>query len=170
MIFTKNFQSKIDQFYLENILRTFHALPHFKFSQPYSKWNSNFNQINSKNCRWWYRKTTLENLRRAKLFAKMPLELFTKMDLNFLSLFIFKFLENAINALQFVIFLVVILSWFSVRKNRVVLFLNGIAAPILSAARKVVPRIGVLDFSPIVAFFACDLLRFGLFQIQSALF
>ena len=54
--------------------------------------------------------------------------------------------------LTFVIFARVILSWFMVsRYNRLMVLLDDVAEPILSPLRRVIPRIGVFDITPIIA-------------------
>jgi len=54
--------------------------------------------------------------------------------------------------LTFVIFARVILSWFMIsRYNRLMVLLDDVAEPILSPLRRVIPRIGVFDITPIIA-------------------
>ena len=80
--------------------------------------------------------------------------------------FSFHFLENLLLALQFTIFLVVIFSWFPTNKtSRFNIFLNSIASPVLMMTRKITPKTGMLDLSPIVAFLIIDLLHFILQRI-----
>ena len=90
------------------------------------------------------------------------LDLFGKFSLHFLEIFL--------QSLQFVIFLVVVLSWFPARPSRFKTFLVGIAAPVLNTARRVVPRVGMFDLSPLVAFFSIDLLRFLLLKFSQSIF
>lgn len=54
--------------------------------------------------------------------------------------------------LAFIIFLRAILSWFAISPyNPIVVFLDRITEPILSPLRRVVPRIGMIDITPMVA-------------------
>ena len=47
-----------------------------------------------------------------------------------------------------------VLSWFSIRPdNPLLIILNEVTEPILSPLRRVVPRIGMFDITPIVAIF-----------------
>ncbi len=53
--------------------------------------------------------------------------------------------------LIFIIFLRVILSWFTInRYNLLIVLLDGVSEPILSPLRRIVPRLGMLDFTPMV--------------------
>ena len=75
-----------------------------------------------------------------------------------------EFLRQTINILADIlitlIILRVILSWF-VRdpSSFLVRFLNEATEPLLGPIRSALPRIGMLDLSPIVAYFLIELLR-----------
>ena len=73
------------------------------------------------------------------------------------------FLLQTINVLAdlliMLIFLRIIFSWFSRRETRVSRFLKEATEPILSPIRRALPRMGMLDLSPIVAYFAIEILR-----------
>lgn len=73
--------------------------------------------------------------------------------------FSYHFIDNLLRAIQLIIFIVIILSWFQVEKNKFTIFLNDIASPILNIAKKVTPKLGMIDLSPIVAILGIDLLR-----------
>ena len=63
-----------------------------------------------------------------------------------------QFIEFFCQVLAFIIFIRAILSWFPVsRPNPIVVFLDYIIEPILAPLRRVVPRIGMIDISPMVA-------------------
>jgi YggT family protein len=81
--------------------------------------------------------------------------------LKFLMIFSINFLD----AVQMVIFIVVLMSWFPVRQNRFVYFANSIANPVLKLARKITPNFGVIDISPMVAFFGIGALRLGIYNL-----
>jgi len=52
------------------------------------------------------------------------------------------------------IFIRIILSWVGMDpRNPVVIFLHDITEPILAPIRQFMPRLGMLDFSPMVAIF-----------------
>ena len=54
--------------------------------------------------------------------------------------------------LAFIIFLRAILSWFAISPyNPIIAFLDRITEPILAPLRRVVPRIGMIDITPMVA-------------------
>ncbi|GAG42909.1 unnamed protein product [marine sediment metagenome] len=63
-----------------------------------------------------------------------------------------QFIEFFCQALAFIIFIRAILSWFPVsRYNPIVVFLDYITEPILAPLRRVIPRIGMIDITPMVA-------------------
>lgn len=79
------------------------------------------------------------------------------MDSNALLALLFHFAITFLTALQFCIFLAVILSWFpNAARHPVSLFVRRIAEPILALARKVTPRTGMIDLSPILAFLTIE--------------
>lgn len=54
--------------------------------------------------------------------------------------------------LAFTIFVRAILSWFTVsRYNLLVRLLDDVVRPILSPLRRMVPRLGMFDFTPLIA-------------------
>ena len=63
-----------------------------------------------------------------------------------------QFIEILCQVLAFIIFIRAILSWFPVsRFNPIVAFIEYITEPILAPLRRVVPRIGMIDITPMVA-------------------
>ena len=63
-----------------------------------------------------------------------------------------QFIEFFCQVLAFIIFIRAILSWFPVsRHNPIVAFLDYITEPILAPLRRVIPRIGLIDITPMVA-------------------
>ena len=63
-----------------------------------------------------------------------------------------QFIELLCQALAFIIFIRAILSWFPVsRYNPIVVFLDYINEPILSPLRRAIPRMGMIDITPMVA-------------------
>ena len=63
-----------------------------------------------------------------------------------------QFIELLCQVLAFIIFIRAILSWFAVsRYHPVVAFLDYITEPILAPLRRVIPRFGMIDITPMVA-------------------
>ena len=55
-------------------------------------------------------------------------------------------------AYAFIIFLRAILSWFAIPPNNpIVIFLDRVTEPILAPLRRVIPRVGMVDITPMVA-------------------
>ena len=66
--------------------------------------------------------------------------------------FLFTFLRLLCQALTIAIFLRVILSWFSQGPtNMLTNILYQVTEPILAPLRRIIPRVGMLDFTPLVA-------------------
>ena len=72
--------------------------------------------------------------------------------------FFFLFSKIACAALTFAIILRAILSWFPIKPyNPAVVILNQITEPILAPIRRLIPRAGMLDLSPLVAILVLQL-------------
>jgi YggT family protein len=73
------------------------------------------------------------------------------------------FLRQTINivadVLVMLIFMRVILSWFVRRETGLTRFLKDATDPIIKPIRRALPSFGMLDLSPIVAFFLIEVLR-----------
>jgi YggT family protein len=68
--------------------------------------------------------------------------------------------------LTFAIIARVLLSWFpNSGAENIKMMLNDITEPFLSIFRKIVPRIGMIDITPIVAILALDLLKYILISL-----
>lgn len=73
------------------------------------------------------------------------------------------FLNLLLTVLIWAIFLRVILSWVSPgSQNGFTQFVNDITNPILLPIQKLLPKTGMLDFSPLAAIIILDLLRYAL--------
>jgi len=72
---------------------------------------------------------------------------------------IIDFINVAFTVYTWLIFIRIILSWLRPNPNPVVRFIYELTEPFLSIFRRVIPPIGMLDISPIAAFFALELLR-----------
>ena len=66
--------------------------------------------------------------------------------------FFFILIRLLCEVLTFAIFFRAILSWFSPgATNKLAILLYQVTEPILAPLRRVIPRVGILDFSPLVA-------------------
>lgn len=76
------------------------------------------------------------------------------------NLWVLRFITYIFNFYEYAILAYILLSWFpKFRENFIGDFLKTICEPFLSLFRKIIPPIGVLDISPIVAFFVLGLLQ-----------
>ena len=70
------------------------------------------------------------------------------------------FLIYALNIYQLVILVRVLMSWFQgSMNNRFGYFIYSITEPLLGFIRNLMPRTGMLDLSPLIAFFLLSLLQ-----------
>ena len=75
--------------------------------------------------------------------------------------FLFSFLQLLSEALTMAILLGVILAWFSPRPNNVLVkILHLVTEPILAPLRRIIPRVGRFDFTPMVAIILIQLIYF----------
>lgn len=85
--------------------------------------------------------------------------------------FLIRFISILFQLLNLAIIARVFLSWFNVRPDHpVVSFLLQITEPVLAPIRRVVPTIGMLDISPIIAIILLELLRNLLITIVVSVF
>lgn len=62
------------------------------------------------------------------------------------------FISFLCQALAVIVFLRALLSWFNLSPNNsIVVFLNYVTEPILAPLRRLIPRIGMVDITPMVA-------------------
>ena len=74
--------------------------------------------------------------------------------------FLFDFIRILCEVLTFAIIFRAILSWFSPRPtNMLAVILYRVTEPVLAPLRRVIPRVGMLDFSPLVAIILLQLIR-----------
>jgi YggT family protein len=76
--------------------------------------------------------------------------------------FIVQFIEIFADMLIVLIFARVILSWIkpvNTYSSRFSAFIVSVTEPILSTIKKILPRTGMLDLSPVVAYLLIELLR-----------
>ena len=72
--------------------------------------------------------------------------------------YFFNFLRLLCEVLTFAIFIRVILSWFSPRPNVLTVILEKITEPILAPLRRIIPRAGMFDLTPLVAIILLQLI------------
>ncbi|MBU8656016.1 YggT family protein [Bacillus pumilus] len=66
--------------------------------------------------------------------------------------YIFQFLQTALTIYSFAIIIYIFMSWVpSARETAIGRFLTNICEPYLEPFRKIIPPIGMIDISPIVA-------------------
>lgn len=77
--------------------------------------------------------------------------------------FIVKFIQILFDLISFAILARIIISWFAAGGGggggRIRLVLYDITEPILAPFRKVIPRLGMIDISPLVALLTLDLVK-----------
>ena len=74
--------------------------------------------------------------------------------------FLVNFVELLCNVLTIAIIFRVILSWFSPRPtNRLAIVLIQITEPFLRPLRRIIPRTGILDFTPLAAIILLQLIK-----------
>ena len=74
--------------------------------------------------------------------------------------FLFSFIRLLCEVLTLVIFIRVILSWFLTRPNTLSIILDKITEPLLAPLRRIIPRVGMFDFTPLVAIILLQLIRY----------
>jgi len=74
--------------------------------------------------------------------------------------FLIQFVGTLFDLMSLAIVARILMSWFRAgRSGPIAQFLYDVTEPILGPARRVVPRIGMLDFSPIVVLIALDIVQ-----------
>ncbi len=68
------------------------------------------------------------------------------------------FIRLLCEVLTFAIFIRVILSWFVTRPNTLTIILDKITEPVLAPLRRIIPRAGMFDFTPLVAIILLQLI------------
>ena len=75
--------------------------------------------------------------------------------------FLFTFLRLLCEVLTIAIFLRIILSWFSPGPTNILVnILYQVTEPILAPLRRIIPKVGLLDFSPMVAIVLLQLIAY----------
>ncbi|WP_088067693.1 YggT family protein [Gottfriedia luciferensis] len=82
--------------------------------------------------------------------------------------FVLVLLIQVISIYRYVIIINIILSWFpQVRQSGFGRFISTISEPFLEPFRRIIPSIGMFDFSPIVSIFALEFAIIGIDSIRS---
>jgi YggT family protein len=71
---------------------------------------------------------------------------------------VFVFIWMLTNVLAIAIIVRALLSWFPMGQNPFTLLLDQVTEPVLAPLRRVVPRLGVFDITPIVAILLLQLI------------
>ena len=71
---------------------------------------------------------------------------------------LFNIIRLLCEVLTFAIFFRSILSWFSTRPNTLTIILDKVTEPILSPIRRIIPRAGMFDLTPLVAIILLQLI------------
>lgn len=83
---------------------------------------------------------------------------------------VFKLLSTALSIYSWALIIYILMSWFPcARESGVGEFLGKITEPYLEPFRKIIPPIGMLDISPIVAIIALQLASNGLWVLYGML-
>jgi YggT family protein len=73
--------------------------------------------------------------------------------------FLYNLIRYLCQLLTLAIFVRVILSWFSLSPtNRLAIILYQLTEPFLAPLRRIIPRVGMFDFTPVVAIILLQLL------------
>ncbi|MBI5421665.1 YggT family protein [Candidatus Peregrinibacteria bacterium] len=80
------------------------------------------------------------------------------------------FLINVVKILKYAILVRILLSWVQpMGSGRFSEILNDITEPLLGLIRNLLPRMGMIDLSPLFAFFALDLVQLGIVKVFASL-
>lgn len=75
-------------------------------------------------------------------------------------------LDTIFTIYQFMIFGYILMSWIpSLQQSAIGEFLGTLVEPYLGVFRKIIPPIGMIDISPIIALFALQYIKIGLFIV-----
>lgn len=82
-------------------------------------------------------------------------------------MFVANFVDLLVTILTIAIFARIILSWLPIggTNHPIVALVYQITEPVLAPIRRVVPRIGMFDFTPMVAIISLSLVRWAVDQI-----
>lgn len=79
---------------------------------------------------------------------------------------VFSLLQKVIEVYSWALIIYILMSWFpNARESSIGQFLAKICEPYLEPFRKIIPPIGMMDISPIVAFLVLNFARSGLSSV-----
>lgn len=80
--------------------------------------------------------------------------------------FLLRFIDVLFNVFTALILIRVVLSWFMIdSRNRLVSILHQITDLVLAPLRRVIPRVGVFDFTPMIAIILLQLVYWLLMRL-----
>ena len=83
------------------------------------------------------------------------------MNLDALTGYLLYFVYILVNILTYAIIIRALMSWFNPSpENPIVRFINEITDPILIPLQRIVPRIGMIDITPIVAIVLLNVIQY----------
>jgi YggT family protein len=83
--------------------------------------------------------------------------------------FILFFLVNLIRIVKYAILVRVLMSWMGGERGRIGQMIYEITEPVLRIFRNILPRMGMIDLSPLIAFFVLDFLQIGVISLFASL-
>jgi YggT family protein len=84
--------------------------------------------------------------------------------------FVFILVINVIRIYKFAIIARILMSWIQPRPQSAIgVFLYQATEPVLRIFRGIIPPIGMIDISPLIAFFALDFAQLGLMSLMESL-
>ncbi len=79
---------------------------------------------------------------------------------------LFNIIDSLMQIYSYALIVYILMSWFpNARDTSIGRFLGSICEPYLEVFRRFIPPIGMMDFSPIVAFLVLNFARTGLIQL-----
>jgi YggT family protein len=82
--------------------------------------------------------------------------------------FVIRLLQEIIQIYSWALIIYILMSWFpNARDTAIGRFLARICEPFLEPFRRIIPPIGMIDISPIVAFLVLNFASQGLYRISS---
>lgn len=80
--------------------------------------------------------------------------------------FVFDVLASVLNLYSWALIIYILLSWFpNARESSIGQFLGRISEPYLEPFRRIIPPLGMIDISPIVAIFVLKFAQSGVYQL-----
>jgi len=83
--------------------------------------------------------------------------------------FILFFLVNLIRIVKYAILVRILMSWMGGTKGRIGQIIYEITEPILKIFRNLLPKMGMIDLSPLIAFFVLDFAQIGVVSLFASL-